>query len=131
MSRERDEFIVIMSKELPVGDSAMLDWCRKLMRLAHTHGRLQEAACNGDWPAANGERSTTICPVCEKSWADGTVHPKRGCKSCRIEAQISEMCRLQNIQAIFQGDPRGATVKLKVPSGRTNDWGGEGICVPQ
>jgi len=31
---------------------------------------------------------------------------------------------------IFQGDPRGACVKLKVPSGKTDDMGREGMCVP-
>jgi len=31
----------------------------------------------------------------------------------------------------LSGDPRGYTVKLIVPSGRTNDWGREGIGVPQ
>ena len=30
----------------------------------------------------------------------------------------------------FLGDPRGAVVKLGVPSQRTNDWGQVGICVP-
>ena len=30
----------------------------------------------------------------------------------------------------FSSDPRGATVKLKVPSGKTNDWGEVGVCVP-
>lgn len=30
----------------------------------------------------------------------------------------------------FSGDPRGATVKIVVPDGYTNDWGKEGICVP-
>jgi hypothetical protein len=29
------------------------------------------------------------------------------------------------------GDPRGCTVKLKVPSGRTDDFGGTDLCVPQ
>ena len=28
------------------------------------------------------------------------------------------------------GDPRGCVVKLRVKSGRTNDMGQEGICVP-
>lgn len=28
------------------------------------------------------------------------------------------------------GDPRGCVLKLKVPSGAYDDWGGEGLCVP-
>jgi hypothetical protein len=31
---------------------------------------------------------------------------------------------------IFTYDPRGATVKLHLPSGATNSFGGEGWCVP-
>lgn len=31
---------------------------------------------------------------------------------------------------VFSGDPRGACVKLRVPSGKTDDWGQTGICVP-
>lgn len=31
----------------------------------------------------------------------------------------------------FSGDPRGAVVKLKLPSGRTDDWGQTGLCVPE
>ena len=32
--------------------------------------------------------------------------------------------------ASWSGDPRGCVVKLRVKSGRTNDMGQEGICVP-
>ena len=31
---------------------------------------------------------------------------------------------------IFNGDPRGPSILLKMLSGRTNDWGQRGICVP-
>lgn len=35
------------------------------------------------------------------------------------------------IDTHHQGDPRGAVVKLRLPSGRHNDFGGEGLyCVP-
>jgi hypothetical protein len=30
----------------------------------------------------------------------------------------------------INGDPRGAALKLRVPSGANNDFGGDGICVP-
>lgn len=64
------------------------------------------------------------------SWAPETV--KRGaCADCRLEAQILETCKPYGMTPKFGGDPRGCTVKLQMPSGRTNDWGGEGICVPQ
>ena len=33
--------------------------------------------------------------------------------------------------AVFGGDPRGCTVKLTFADGATNDFGGEGWCVPR
>lgn len=32
---------------------------------------------------------------------------------------------------LLNGDPRGAAIKLKLPSGKVNDWGNEGFCVPE
>lgn len=54
----------------------------------------------------------------------------------QVEKRISELCLLlpqvdgASIKPKFQGDPRGATVKLVMPDGRYDDWGQEGICVP-
>lgn len=46
-------------------------------------------------------------------------------------ARITERLQPYGIAANFQGDPRGAVVKLRLPSGRSNDFGGEGFyCVP-
>lgn len=44
----------------------------------------------------------------------------------RIVAQLAPF----GVTPVFQGDPRGAVVKLRVPSGRTDDWGQTGLCVP-
>ena len=45
--------------------------------------------------------------------ADDAVEMAKKGSSCRFSA-------------IFSGDPRDAVLKLKVPSGKTNDWGHEG-----
>lgn len=46
-------------------------------------------------------------------------------------ARIGGRLAAYGIESTFQGDPRGAVVKLRLPSGRANDWGGEGyFCVP-
>lgn len=62
---------------------------------------------------------------------------KREMKTRRIKHHVSillagiagvgtaEMC-----QPVFFNDPRGAVLKIRVPSGYTNDMGREGICVP-
>lgn len=47
------------------------------------------------------------------------------------EQRIRERLEPHGITANFQGDPRGAVAKLRLPSGRANDFGGEGFyCVP-
>ena len=47
-----------------------------------------------------------------------------------IRARLVMLLKRYNASAITGGDPRGCTVKLKLRSGRTNDFGGEGYCVP-
>ena len=52
------------------------------------------------------------------------------CPSCRAENRIDGQLAPFRVTPDFSGDPRGCTVKLAVPSGRTDDWGRTGICVP-
>lgn len=132
MTREREQFLALMLNEFgpDVSTNERIDVCRKLSRYAHTHHRLAEAQCNGDWPAENGERVVTPCAKCESQWVPSTLDKHGNCKSCRIEASIAKLCTEYGFAADFQGDPRGATVTIKVPSGRTTDWGKVGICVP-
>lgn len=104
---ERDEFLVELLEELHATPAReVFKLARELMRLANRHHRLQEAACN-----------VTLTERQEKT-------------EQRTEEKIRALCAPLGITPVFSGDPRGATVKLKVPSGRTNDWGGTGICVP-
>lgn len=103
--RERDrevtEFALIMGREFPEVRPSQL---LDLMRLAKRHGRLQERACSEQMP----EGYDAAC-----------------------EHKIAVLCKEIGCEPVFSGDPRGVTVKLKVPSGRTNDFGGDGVCVPQ
>lgn len=52
------------------------------------------------------------------------------CKADVIEKRVTSMLSGSAFSVVFSGDPRGSSIKVKVPSGRTNDWGQEGICVP-
>ncbi len=122
--REREEFLVKISSEgLP------LEIARKVMRHAATIQRLSEAECNGDYPCDNGERKVSFCAKCESGYVPSSM---RGgiCPNCRAAARIEAILAPYPIKPKFQGDPRGAVVKLVVPSGNTDDWGREGICVP-
>lgn len=103
--RERElevlQFAVLMGREFPEVRPIQL---QELMRLAKQHGKLQERACN--------------------------VQVREG-HDAACERRIAALCKELGCEPVFQGDPRGCTVKLKVPSGTTNDFGREGICVPQ
>lgn len=143
--KEREQFVAAMARELPAGWSAeaVAAWCGKIMRLGATHGRLAEAVCNGDYPADGpwadddrmGRKSLAECGECGGHWARSQcrTHGPGGryvCPDCRNEAAIRGHCKAVGMEPVFGGDPRGATVKIRVPSGRTNDWGRIGICVP-
>jgi hypothetical protein len=82
-----------------------------LCRHGRTYARLQEAQCNGLTPR-------------QEAWAEK--------REAQLTKRITAICEGlgAGFAPVFNGDPRGATVKIRVPSGRTNDWGGVGICVP-
>lgn len=97
----RDEFIHVLAQE---GVSLKDTW--EILRLAATVQRLDTEFCN---------RLLTDQELNRRSHA---------------VVKIAKICRENKATAIFDGDPRGACVKLKFPSGRTNDWAKEGYCVP-
>jgi len=70
-----------------------------------------------------------VCPTCSNRGNHGHVS-RSSMKVDRLESRVAATLRPYHVTPIFSGDPRGAVLKLKVPSGRTNDWGKEGICVP-
>lgn len=93
---------------------------RRIMRMGATYGRLQEAQCNGDWPADNGERNTLPCggaedKGCGSYWHPSTLRgPARKCPDCRAQDSLRRICAEIGAVADFQGDPRGHTVKVKI-----------------
>jgi hypothetical protein len=116
-TQESAEFVAILAEEArtttdPDGQVlraiVIADTADELMRLSRSHHYLQEASCNGELTSRQEARERNI------------------------EAKIVELAKLVGADRVrFGGDPRGCTVKLVFPSGRTNDWGHEGICVPQ
>lgn len=99
--RVRDEFIYLMAKE-----GVKLSDCHLLLRDAGTIQRYATFFCNRE-----------LSDYEELNWK-------------QAQARIKVTCDQYGITPVFSGDPRGACVKLKVPSGYTNDWGQIGICVP-
>ena len=104
--REVVAFAVALAEEFPrvVGLPALV---LKLVRLSKRHARFQELGCDRGLSAA-------------EEAAEG-----------RCEDAIRRLCRGLGCEPVFSGDPRGCTVKLRLPSGRTDDFGGTGLCVPQ
>jgi hypothetical protein len=105
---EREEFLLVMGQEFP-GRGDLAGIVRLLLRLAKTHLRWAETRCNREVNEAEERREE------------------------RLEQRISELCADLGIRVKFGGDPRGFTVKLFLPSGRYNSFGGkeDGFGVPQ
>lgn len=60
----------------------------------------------------------------------GTV-PRVNVREASLERKVGAiLARYPGTSAVFNGDPRGPALLLRVPSGRTDDWGQRGICVP-
>ena len=84
---------------------------------------------------AEGWRVEPIPCLCQdygtyNSRDHGTV-PRHAVQTMKIKYRVVALCSsIPGIVPVFQFDPRGAVLKLRVPSGRTNDWGQTGICVP-
>jgi hypothetical protein len=96
-----------------------------LCRHGRTYARIQEALCNGPG-VIYGESNESFNRRLNKheQWVEK--------RNAQLQTRITAICEGlgAGFVPVFNGDPRGATVKIRVPSGRTNDWGGVGICVP-
>ncbi len=109
------EFAIVLGEELsaqhygiPVRAAALAD---ALMAKAKRYHCLCECQCNGG--------STEDLA----RWAK---------EQARIKKRVADLLEPYGIKPIFQGDPRGAVLKLQLPRTKiTNGWGGEGYCVPQ
>ena len=116
-AEERAEFARILHDEAGFSDAFRV--ADLLCRHGKTYARLQEANCNGPGDLASNATIERFYARLER-------------RESNLEDLIRRKCQELGplFSPIFGGDPRGATIKIKVPSGRTNDWGKEGICVP-
>lgn len=90
-----------------------------LCRHGKTYARIQEGNCNGPGDFASAAQIDRWQAAFEKREAQ---------LEARIKAIVAELG--PGFGVVLSGDPRGVTVKVVVPSGKTDDWGKEGICVP-
>ncbi len=98
--KDRCEFFWWAGKE-----GMSIGLAEKLWTKARRYSTLQMRACNEDVPNLEARRD-------------------------RMENAIIALCQQAGWpEPVFSGDPRGFCVKVRVPSGSTNDWGNIGICV--
>jgi hypothetical protein len=103
--------LIQMGREYPtVGAGYIVHTMRELARLAKRHHTACENACN---------------------YADEKYERQIARIEVQIQALLAKLGKEagSSASAIFQHDPRGATVKLAVPSRASNDWGQHGLCV--
>src|SRR3990172_7488682 len=141
-TKEREKFVRAVVEEvekargfvdcIPLEPQVTL-LARRILRWGSTHGRLAEEACNGDWPLRRTDQA---------AWAKELKRQQRRAERLIREAcgRLSKLtaltqtstgrpCLMASFEPVFSNDPRGNTVKMVVPSGRSDSWGGIGLCV--
>lgn len=119
-TRDRESFIArIINEAAPTSPedfasrpswSQRADLARTILRNAATHHRLAELDCNGGLTPKQARQSD----ACEQ----------------RIRAALADLGPGFGVGE-FSGDPRGATVKITLPSGYGDSWGDRShYCVP-
>ena len=126
--REREAFIATLQRECtdkPVDE--VLHVARLLLRHAKSHGNIAVAQCNGPGDYVNH----IPYPEAEKIYERHEAWCEK--REAQLEARMSKLAESIGLRIAFGGDPRGYTVKLFLPSGTYNTWGGKesGYGVPQ
>ena len=104
------EFVHAMARHT----RATVRQCEALMRYAGTLQRLAEDQCNREWTERDERKRTNIVR-----------------KVADVCAELTASNEGKGyIVPIHSRDPRGAVLKIRVPSGYSDSFGGEGICVP-
>jgi hypothetical protein len=98
------------------------------MRHGRTYARLQEANCNGlgTWYSEYSEDPKSFAKRQDRF--EKRIEKREGQIEKRLTVLAAQLG--PGFAVVFQGDPRGVTVKLTLPSGKTNDFGCEAFCVP-
>ena len=106
--------------------------CSLIARHAVTHGNIQEGHCNGsgvwDNPRIDAKTAGKIQDRFEKRLEKREEQIEK-----RLTVLVAELPHVDGepIVVRFEGDPRGCTVKLLLPSHDRSDFSSDGIAVPQ
>ena len=149
--KDRDEFVAQIVSEVqsqwraPMARDGSptqqaLDLARLILRNAATIQHCEELVCSSE--AANRDR--VPCPAAKSGKDEDCAcdydhqadkhrdTPRVQVQILRARQRIEAACKPWGIVPNCSGDPRGCVVKLLLPSGRWNSWGGkeDGFCVP-
>jgi len=117
MSEAVATFGAVLAREWPAAHPNM---CGKVAALLISIGgrskRLAEAWCNGSIEDAEHERA-------QRMHVEGPAAEAMAMIAAVPTIDAASLLLIDN-------DPRGATIKLLLPSGFTDDFGGTGFCVP-
>ena len=116
--KERDEFIAAMTEA-----GVPLHSCMIVLRNASTLDRIANENCSSEWAEKRNAADAARCPNCQQEGYEGK-QPFRPCAECRAETRIRAALNGSGVTADFSGDPRGYVVKLHLPSGKYNTFGG-------
>ena len=140
--KDRDQFVgQIVSEVTAAGgtNNQGVALARLILRNASTIQRCETAVCSDEaadrdrvpCPAIKSGRDEDCC--CDR-YPDGvcSTTPRVQVAIMRARQRIDAACKPWGIVPNHGGDPRGCCVKMILPSGRWNSWGGaeEGFCVP-
>lgn len=119
--KDREEFVAILSRECPLIDAVRVaQIAGRIMRHAATIGRLAEESCNGHPMQGNAHIDAQRLNKLQDAW-DARIERQEQAAQAHITKAAEELGLVPD----FGGDPRGYTVKIKLPSGRYNTWGGK------
>jgi hypothetical protein len=112
--QEHEEFFKLLKNELGIRYNRVAG--KRLINLAYRYHKIQERWCNEEMDEATNRYYENSELRISKAVTD-LLAPYLG-----PDKPIREI--------IFDGDPRGYTIKLKLASGRSNDMGGEEFGIP-
>lgn len=114
MSKERDEFVALIAKEIPeMAVHHVAEFAGGIMRQGAVIGRAALRFCNGELQTDQYERITAKC------------RDKLAALTAEFGALEYMNGKMPEFKFILGGDPRGYCLKVILPSKRNNTWGGE------
>lgn len=133
--KDREQAIADLTAEgWPLAD------IRSVLRDAATLTRLAELACSSEaadrdrvpcprLPAWPHHRGQCVCQNYGSFAHETSTHgqvPRYMVRERAAEIRVANRAAAHGATVKFNGDPRGYVVKLGLPSGRYNTWGGKG-----